>query len=148
MAIIIKNYESATGTIFPSAQLVISEILLNPITHALNFAAHVYASEQAVISDNKPIEMNAVYGHMPIDDFNQNLVELAENAILEKIELSLDKTWEECDAHNQELYNSNPAPEWLDIWDVSFQRFKSREEGLATAQEDYIEACKILLGEE
>ena len=72
--------------------------------------------------------------------------------ILYKIEQVKDKTLEECREHNEALDASGEESSWMDYWEYSYNRFNvsDSDEGDYDYDEDqeYIEAGKILLGEE
>lgn len=134
MAIIIKNYKSELGITVREVSLEITELNYYPQSNYLSLSASVFTPEGIVL------ELNAISGNLQVDSA-LNLEEVAENAIMTKINSVKDKTPEECREHNKHAVN------WIDLWEPEYLRFISDEEGY-DYDEDYIEAAKILLGDE
>lgn len=125
MAIIINNYNSQMGITLDAAYMVINQIDYKPISGLFNFSASIFANKQAFLNNSRPLEDNVIYGTLYNVDYNgENLISIAENAILDKINIVKDKTLEECEIHNNEVYAEvKPYVEWIDLWEYQYNRF-------------------------
>jgi len=135
MSIYIKNYQSRTGMTLKNAYLAVSQLTYYPKTKLLTFLADIYAEDRINVI---PAEHNVISGNLTVEDEDVNLVQLIEDAILDKIDAVKGKTQQECDEHNME------ATSWSDIWELDYLRYTS-DESSEDDEDEYIEAARILL---
>lgn len=137
MAIEIKNYRSDLGIVLKSAVLSVTEIYYYPKDRRVNFVADIFANEDSIT----PVEKNPVTGFLYLepDTDTTDLEDLIETAIRTKIENVTGKTEAECVEHNEFATN------WVDFWEISYQRFISDESEEDEDVDEYLEAARILL---
>lgn len=149
MAIEIKNFNSSIGLVFPRAYLRIVEISYLPLNKQLSFRAEVFSSSD---ENEIPLERDSIaVTFYPFEYDNElSLIDYLEDLLSSKIEEVKDKTLEECQEHNNMIITSVDSfteDDWLSIWEYSFKRYASIDD-IPSEDTDYIEAAKILLGEE
>lgn len=141
MSIIIKNYHSVLGVTVKSACLVVTDVMYSVHDKKLSFHASVFTDEESYLLGGVPLERDAISGEVVLDEYiDQNLIDVAKEAIETKINLVKGKTPEECEGHMD-------TDIWIDIWEYSYNRFVS-DESDTEDDDEYVEAAKILLGEQ
>ena len=143
MAIKVENYKLASGVNLKEVYIIVTDVSYSTKGSIFSFSASVCTGSDIDSEENVIIEQGTISAQFINFDYgNQNLIEVAEGLIEDKIDLVRGKTPEECVEHNVELPGD---ASWLDMWDYRFSKYISGE---PVEDDDYSEAGRILLGVE
>ena len=124
MGLIIPNYTSNTGILLEEAYMCPVSVYYDNIQKILNFEIAIYVNKNAYINNLQPIE-GSIPGMMSFNyDGTQDLFNIIDTVILNKIAMVEGKTEEECISHNtNEVSYEGNIPNWPLIWDYKFASF-------------------------
>ena len=123
MGLIIDNYMASCGLAVNSAYLTVDNFYCDILHNSFTFSFSVFVNKEEYLKRSNPLDAAVISGYLDFPGFNDiNLVQIAEDALLTKLQNIRGKTPAECQIHNKDV-DLNSQNAWINLWDIELLPF-------------------------